>query len=187
MSFCGRVLTLTIIGTALASTGCGDTHLSLEREWIAVNKELSNSLSSAKNMNEMFDRAPQVESAAARIEKLAERRSKLQAATESEKSQIAKMRQKQSAEFKDKMDSAMKNNMNPKNLVAGGIPDLGKMQTFTTALSRLAKANMAYDAEHFGAAGAALLGRMEGAGMPPVPGGEGGLLSLPKGGVGSKP
>ena len=167
------------MGTALASTGCGDTHLSLEREWIAVNKEMSNNLSSAKNMNEMFDKAPQVESAAARIDKLAERRSKLKTASEAEKSQIAKMRREQSAEFKDKMESAMKNAMDPKSMVSGGVPDLAKMQKFMAAMSRLAKANMAYDPDQFGAAGAALLGQMEGASMPPAPGG-GGLLSLPK-------
>jgi hypothetical protein len=178
MSACPRPLVLAVIAVALASVGCGDTHMSLERERIAVSRELANVLSSANNPNEMFDKAPQVESAAARIEKLAERRGKLKPASDAEKTQIAKLREEGNAEMKAKMEGAMKDKLNPKNMLSGGLPDAAKMQKFLTAMARLAKANMTFDPQ-IARAGAPTFGQMDGAASPLPDGGGGGLLSLP--------
>lgn len=116
---------------------------------------------------------------AARLEKLAGRRSKLKPATEGEKTAIAKLREAESAEMQEKAKT-WQANMSPQNLIGRGLPDMAKMQKFQTAFMRLSKANFAYDPEQFG--GATLPGAPPGVTSP----GEGGLLLSPGQGPGSR-
>ncbi len=179
-----RSLGLAVGLAAIAVSGCGDTHVSLERERIALGKELMNSLSTAKTFNEMMDRAPQIESIATRMDKLVERKNKLQPVTDSEKSQIAKLRESERADMKakaEKMQADLQENMSPAKMLAGGMPDLTKMQPFATAMAHLGQANMAYDPEFAAAAQMTSFGKV---GEMPSPG-KGGLIAIPPAGGGA--
>ena len=177
-----RFLGLVIGLTAIAVTGCGDTHVSLERERIAINKELMDSFASVKDLGDVLNTAPQFDAAAARMEKLAERRSKLKPATESEKSQIAKLREAEANEQKaraEKMRTEMANT-NPAKMLAGGMPDLAKMQKYSESMLRYLKANAAYDPEQFGPAANMGLFKSGGGMSPPS---KGGLIAIPPSGA----
>lgn len=163
---------------ALLVTGCGDTHVSLEKERIALGRELMNTMISAKNPNEMFDKAPQVDSIAARLEKLAERRGKLKPANGEERTAIGKLRRAEAEEMQEKAKS-WQADMTPQNMFSGGMPDMAKMQKFQAAFMRLSKAHLAYDPQQFG--GATLPGTPPGVASP----GEGGLLVAPGPGTAS--
>ncbi|HZL91776.1 MAG TPA: hypothetical protein VFB96_25620 [Pirellulaceae bacterium] len=191
MSIYARLFLLAVAAAALAATGCGDTHVSLERERIALNKELMSLMNSSKDFNEILDKAPQVDSIAARLENLAERRKKLKEATAAEKEQINELRQAQAAEMRSHAE-AQKSKFNPQSMLSSGIPDIAKMQKFTQAGARLAKAQMAYAPEQVsGAGGAGFLQAMPSFNGDGAPSGGGlpgaGLVPFPSGAKGSSP
>lgn len=155
-----RIFVLPLAVATLAIAGCGDTHLSLERQRVALGKEFIGLITSAENFNQMLDTAPQIESLAQRLEQLAERRKKLPAATAAQQQELDKLRDAEAQEMKNKFTSHMQKIS--ANMLSNGIPDFGKMQKFQSAAMRLGKANVAYAPERF--SGGAFL--PPGAGFP---------------------
>lgn len=143
-----RLLLLAIAATGMAVSGCGDSHVSLERQRIALGKEFAEVITSSDNLNQMLDQTPRIESIAQRLEQLAERRKKLPRPTSAQQAELEKMRDAEAEEMKDKLTAHMQK-MTP-NLMSGGLPDFSKMQKFQSVAMRLGKANMAFAPERFG-------------------------------------
>jgi hypothetical protein len=141
-----------------------------------------NSLSTPKTFNEMMDKAPQIDSIAARMERLSERRKKLKPATDSEESQMAKLRESEKSDM-TALSEKMKASMNPAAMLSGGAPDPAKVQPFMTALMRLNQANLSYDPNFAAAARMTPFGN---AGEMPSPG-KGGLIAIPPSAAGTRP
>lgn len=178
-----RLLLLAMAAAGLAVAGCEDSHVSLERQRIALGKEFAGLITSSENLNQMLDKATQIDALAQRLEQLAERRKKLPQATAAQQEQLDKLRKAEAEEIKDKLTAHMQK-MTP-NALSGGLPDFSKMQKFQSAAMRLGKANVAYAPERFaGGAGGLFSGEsfappgMEfpSGGTAPLPAAPGGLI-----------